>query len=288
MKTIKLSTSILIYMISFCVYSQSKTDNIISVTPEGKAYSTPVWSPDGEKILVTNDHNDALYVIYLSENNKLEKLKSGQGIGYLANWSSDSKKVVFREKGDSNVFSELEVKSINIETKSERTLSKIQPDNTKTPLKPKKDVIVYINQQTLKLEAKKGIKGIPWVITEEEGQFYHPIVSPDQQKVIVHEGASIYVYSIYGKQPRKYLGEGLASGWFPDNTNIVSFEDKSDDGHDISASDLFSISTKSTQKVQLTNSRNMIETWGSISPQGNKIAFSDEKSGKIFIADLNL
>ncbi|SEL78485.1 WD40-like Beta Propeller Repeat [Aquimarina amphilecti] len=283
----------LIACIVFCswlsqpIQSQS-ISNSKPITEEGE-YSTPVWSPDGQKILFTDHHNDELFVIDLIHENKITKVKNGQGIGYLANWSTDSKSIIFREKPKDGLFSDILVKSINLKTKAEKTLNNVHPDNTDLSLQKKsnKNLIVYINLQTLKLEAKEGINGKPWVITKEEGQYYHPIVSPDQKQVVVHEGPNIYLYPIYKKQERISLGYGLASSWLPNNNGVITFEDKSIDGHTISASDLFYISAKTVSKTQLTNSNDIIETWGDVSPDGKRIAFSDEKSGRIFIADLN-
>lgn len=48
------------------------------------------------------------------------------------------------------------------------------------------------------------------------------------------------------------------------------------------------ISEKTLQKTQLTYSDDLIETWSKISPDGKKLAFTDEESGKIFIGDLQL
>ncbi|WP_299184643.1 hypothetical protein [uncultured Aquimarina sp.] len=280
--------TILCILFSTIIRSQM-ISNSTPITKEGE-YSTPIWSPDGQKILFTDHHNDELFVIDLVHENKLTKVKHGQGIGYLANWSTDSESVIFREKPKDGLFSDITVKSINLNTRIEKNLTNVHPDNTNLSLnkKSKKNLIVYINLQTLKLEAKEGIDGKPWVITKEAGQYYHPIVSPNQKQVVVHEGPNMYIYSIYKTQKRTSLGYGLASSWLPDNSGVITFEDKSIDGHTISASELFYISATTVSKTQLTNSNDIIETWGDVSPDGKRIAFSDEKTGRIFVADLNL
>ena len=289
MKTFKLLVVMLCSFTCAIGYSQSYLTNVKPITSGGD-FSTPVWSPNGQKILFTNHENSTLFFVDLKKRNKVEKVKSAEGIGYLANWSADSNSIIFREKPEGGTFSNLEVKSINLVSKKEKVLTGVHPDNTKmvTQTKSGNHLVVYINQETLKLEAKQGKTGRSWVITKEDGQFYHPIVSPDQKYVVVHEGANMYSYPISGKGQRKHLGIGLASSWLPDSSGIVTFEDESEDGHDVSASELFYISAKSSKKIQLTATPNTIEMWGDISPDGKKIAFSDEKTGAIFIADFNL
>ena len=263
--------------------------NVHPVTAEGE-YQAPVWSPDGEKLLFTGHHNDALFVLDL-KGNAVQKIKEGAGIGYLANWSKDGQSVIYRTQADGHSYSDLKVKSLDLVSKKERELTNIHPDDLKqartTNGRAAPGVIVYINPETLKLEAKRGMNGKPWVITPEEGQYYHPIVSPDEQSVVVHEGAHLYVYPIDGSGKRKDLGVGLATSWKPDNSEVLTFEDHSSDGHHITDSELFLIDVRDQLKIQLTRSSDLIETWGDISPDGKKIAFSDEKSGRIFIADLD-
>ncbi|WP_299315872.1 hypothetical protein [uncultured Aquimarina sp.] len=283
MKTTKLVICIIVCTLLSSIVQSQTISNSRPITSNGE-FSTPIWSPDGQKILFTDHHNDALFVVDLSNNN-IKKIKNGQGIGYLSNWSADGKSVIFREKPKGGTFSDIQVKSINLQTRKEATLKDVHPNSTKTRTS-NKNLIVYINQKTLKLEAKEGINGKPWIISKEDGQFYHPIVSPDQKSVVVHDGPIIYKYTIYGDQERKELGVGIASGWLPDSKGVISFEDKSEDGHNVTASDLYFISTISLNKKQLTFTKDQIEMWGDVSPDGKRIAFSDEKSGRIFIADL--
>ncbi|WP_299257377.1 hypothetical protein [uncultured Aquimarina sp.] len=283
MKTTKLVICIIVCTLLSSIVQSQTISNSRPITSNGE-FSTPIWSPDGQKILFTDHHNDALFVVDLSNNN-IKKIKNGQGIGYLSNWSADGKSVIFREKPEGGTFSDIQVKSINLQTRKEATLKDVHPNSTKTRTS-NKNLIVYINQKTLKLEAKEGINGKPWIISKEDGQFYHPIVSPDQKSVVVHDGPIIYKYTIYGDQERKELGVGIASGWLPDSKGVISFEDKSEDGHNVTASDLYFISTISLNKKQLTFTKDQIEMWGDVSPDGKRIAFSDEKSGRIFIADL--
>ena len=263
--------------------------NVEAVTAAGE-YSHPVWSPDGTRLLFTEAHNEALFVLDLRGDRRVEKLKEGTGIGYLAAWSDDGRQVLYREQNGDPTH--LNVKSIDLTTRQEKPLPHVHPDNLRQASPARRaasaPLIVYINLETLQLEAKRGTDGTPWVVTPEAGQFYQPVVSPDERSVVVHEGAHMYLYSLLGKGTRQDLGIGLATSWHPDGQGVLTFEDQSADGHTITASELFMVGRSSAAKVQLTHSDDRIETWGDISPDGKRIAFSDEKSGKIFVADLAL
>ncbi len=264
--------------------------NVREVTSGTNEYSSPVWSPDGQRILFTDHHNDALYIKDVAGNGAVRKLKSGQGIGYKARWTADGKDIVFYEKQTSPAGARTLVeKSIAVSGGRERVLSEAKDTKANRTFSARKSpsLKVYINPETLKLEARKG-NGEPWVITKEEGQFYSPLVSPDGKSVIVNEGANMYLYSIDGKAKRKNLGMGLPSSWLPDGSGILTFEDESKDGHSISGSELYFVAVSNGAKTKLTNTPDRIEMWADVSPDGKRIAFSDEKSGKIYVADLKI
>lgn len=267
--------------------------NVEAVTAVGE-YSNPVWSPDGQQLLFTEAHQNQLFVMNLEGDRRVEKIKEGRGIGYLASWSEDGRGIVYREPTGQHGYSDLQVKRIDLASKREQVLPNVHPDYLKHVDRKNQraapPLIVYINLETLKLEAKRGQDGTPWVVTPEDGQFYQPILSPDERSVVVHEGPRMYLYSIEGNGPRKDLGIGLATSWQPDGRGVLTFEDQSADGHTITASDLFLVAwdKQAMDKIQLTRTGDRLEMWGDISPDGKRIAFSDEKSGRIFVADLNL
>ncbi|MBK6398461.1 MAG: PD40 domain-containing protein [Bacteroidetes bacterium] len=73
--------------------------NIVAVTSEGE-FSSPLWSPDGSKILFTTSNFKGLYLISLNSN-KVTIINTIDGAGYNAAWSNDSK-FIFAES-DSQV-----------------------------------------------------------------------------------------------------------------------------------------------------------------------------------------
>jgi Tol biopolymer transport system component len=262
--------------------------NIQSITFENH-FTAPIWSPDGTKILVTANGNSGLYVIYLNNNNSIKKINDQQGAGYNASWSEDSKNILYREKIiNSDYSSSFVVKSINIETNEISKLLDINPNCIASNYTAKKnnDPIVYTNTKTLLIEAQYLDKSKTWIVTNDSGQYYQAILSPDKTKVVVHKGAEMLVYDINGNGLMSSIGKGIACGWSRDSKKVLYFLDESVDGHQITGSEIYLANADGSSTWQLTNTPDVYEMFPSWSPDNRKIVYSDDKSGKIFIADI--
>jgi len=60
-----------------------------------------------------------------------------------------------------------------------------------------------------------------------------------------------------------------------------------DDGYNIISSDLFVFDLNKSLKFQITNTTDEIEVDPQWSPNGDKIVFFSENSGKIFVVEFN-
>ncbi|GAA0725987.1 hypothetical protein GCM10009430_32450 [Aquimarina litoralis] len=280
-------TRITFSLLSLFIYkgfSQNQITDIYSINFSDEL-TFPKWSPNGSKILCTDHHNSKLYIIDL-KSEEVTMIKEKEGIGYMANWSADGDKIIYRDKPLNGYFSDSKAKSLSLTDGAVRNEININPQNTKVMNQKNKNLQIYINPETLQLEAKNTDTNVVRKISNEVGQYYHCLVSPSGNKVVVHEGSSIYLYHIYDKKKREYLGEGIATSWLKDDKGIITFEDKSSDGHNITASELYMISLKDKKKVQLTRTKDRIEMNADVSPDGKKIVFSDEKTGKLFVGNL--
>ena len=164
----------LLSSVPILTWAQSgRLQNVEAVTDAGE-YSNPVWSPDGTQLLFTEAHNEKLFVLNLEGDRRVDKLAEGAGIGYLAAWSANGQQVLYRERDTDTPA--LRVKSIDLATGQQTSLTDVHPDNLRSASTSARTsdspLIVYINLETLKLEAKRGLDGTPWVITPEAGQFY--------------------------------------------------------------------------------------------------------------------
>ena len=283
----------------FLAAQSPRLSNIKAVTEGAQQYSRPSWSPDGTKLMFTTDHNNGIYVMNL-RSKVVSKIIDLPFIGYNATWDADSKSIQFQEKKESTTDNSTyyQTQRVDVDSKKILATNKIaarQMTGTSFPTKSTKPseqsksaetpIEAYINDE-LQLVVLEG--EIEKIVSNDDGGYYHPVISPDNTKVAVHKGSSIYVYSLTNQGPAVPLnvGEGTASSWTPDSKSILAYMDESSDGHTIDNSELFLLSAvDGREKVQITNTENLAEMWPSLSPNGKKLAFSDELSGNIFIAD---
>ena len=260
-------------------------DNIQAVS-FGEELSMPVWSPDDSRLLAATSHGMMLRMIDLNKKNSIQTISNSRGAGFNASWSLDGEMVFFRYKDNERQIHP-EIKSFSLQDGKTKS-SKLHPNGLSSASKAVKntDPVVFVNVESLGIEAQTKDESRCWKITGDEGQFYNPLLAPDKKSLIVHEGSEMYLYATDGSGVIKHLGTGIASSWSPDGKYVLAFLDSSNDGHIISGSELYLIDINANKITQLTNSEDMNEMWPNWSNDGSKIAFEDERSGKIFVADI--
>lgn len=259
--------------------------DIKPVTTSGEL-SMPIWSPDGTKLLAASTHEMKLHLIDLKTKNET-KISDVRGSGFDASWSADGQTIYYRHKDDPSQMHP-EVKSISVENKKINE-SKLNPNGLISASKAvdAKDPIVFINVETLGIEAHTKDGTECWNITSDNGQYYRPLLSPDKTKLIVHKGSEMLLFAVDGSGLIKRLGTGIASSWSPDGNYVISFLDHSHDGHTISGSELYMIDIEKGSLELLTNTADVNEMWPNWSPDGKQIAFEDERTGKIHVANIS-
>lgn len=248
------------------------------------AFTNPVASPNGKFVLLTKEHNHGVYLLDMTTQ-KVISIAPKDGIGYGYTWSSDSKTFYFKEKGEKEYFSDAKVKAYSISQKKPKALD--LNHNFLPSYNGMNEIVVHTNPSTLKIEATdlKTVK--TWVITNDEGQFYNAILSNDGKKVAVHNGADIWVYNSNGTDKGKRIGQGIATAWSADDKYLIGFLDESKDGHVVSNSELLLFDVENSRTTKLTTTEHQIEMFPSLYGN-NQVIFSEEKTGKIYVATLKL
>lgn len=112
-------------------------------------------------------------------------------------------------------------------------------------------------------------------------QFFGAVISPDGDKVVYQglvTGLHVYTRSTGAVVS---IGPGTAPAWSPDSKRVV-FEVTEDDGHDLTASELYVYDVGADRAAPLTTSDSVIERRPSFSPDGASIAF-DDNTGGLFV-----
>ena len=266
---------------SMSVFGQ-KIDNFKRIEIDGY-FTNPLFSPTGTHVLLTGEHLKGVYLLDLKDNS-VKEVSNVPGSGYAYSWDASGNSFYYREKPEKGYFTESKVVNYDIRDHYSRYVNTID-HNYLPSYKGEKDspVVVYTNIATLKIEAKNLATSEKWEVTQDEGQFYNALLSPDGTQVAVHNGADIYMYSIKGSKGRK-IGRGIATAWTEDGKNLVGFLDESEDGHNVSNSELYLFNLKDGKTKRLTNTEVILEMYPTV--YKDKVIFADDRTGRIFITTL--
>lgn len=117
-------------------------------------------------------------------------------------------------------------------------------------------------------------------------RFFSPVVSPDGARIaFLGLATGVWVYE-RATARLVHLGPGTAPAWSPEGRRLI-FERTEDDGHAITASELFlwDAAGGGARVTRLTATDRRIERRPSFSPDGRMIAFDDD-AGAIWVAPL--
>lgn len=252
-------------------------------------YTNPVVSPNGKFALLSGERNKGVYILNLRDNN-VTKISDSEGSGYGYSWDDNSETVYFKQKEEKDYFTNSKAYSYSL-TSKEATLLKNVDANTISSYKgvnsknePK--IVVYTNLTTLKIEAKDLSTNKTWEITSEEGQYYNALLSHDGKKVAVHKGSDIFVYDINGGKGTK-VGTGIVTSWSLDDTKLLGFLDESEDGHNVSNSDLYLFDLTNHKSKKITTTEVLFEMFPYFI-DNNSILFSEDQTGTIYIAKIKM
>ncbi|UOK42044.1 MULTISPECIES: hypothetical protein [Flavobacterium] len=255
--------------------------------PVKESFSNPIVSPDGKFVLLTKEQNKGVYLLNVKEN-KVKKISNQNGSGYAYSWNQNSSTFYFREKNKADYHSHAVITAYDIKSKKLMKQNGTNP-NWLPSFKgfEENKTVVYTNLFSLKIEAKNLETQKSWVVTNDEGQFYNAILSHNGKKVAVHKGADIYIYDVDGKSAGIKIGTGIATSWSQDDKYLIGFIDESKDGHSVSNSDLYLFEVESRKSKKLTDTKDNYEMFPCFYGD-NKVMFSDDKTGKIYVSELKL
>ena len=269
----------------------------------------PVFSPDGKSLLVTAEDYSGLAVVNL-EKPSYRLISSMDGAGYKAEFSEDGTTVIARN----NHLDEqtMDLYAIDVKTAvAEELVQGLEHTNRvsfkkgalnyaqKGKLRSKGVATrrlkaatatvfedVFVTEEDLKIVVYRN--GIPTVIDplstpEKDVNYCWTELSPDKKKIVFVAGQDAYTCNIDGSGVKK-IGNIRAPKW-RDIDYIVGMND-TDDGHNLTSSDIVIVRNDGADYQQLTNTSSDIKMFPSVSPDGNRIAYHTTR-GEIYIMSIS-
>lgn len=303
------------FMMQAQVQKTGKISNVTNLTRDGLRYENPRWSPDGGKIAFTELGYDNLYVMNADGTSRVQ-VSSASGVGYMYQWSADSKEILVRdtrwEDNASGLKRNHAIWAVDMTGKKVRMSEDAEymqpaawrysatgakmiaaPDakpivrhglaglsksrTVKALAQPVNKVSFYVDGCNLYVVDVNGNKKLI-----NEGESFCPSLSPNGKKVAFNQMNNVCVMNIDGSG-KTMIGRGFNPVWVND-TQIV-FERTQDDGHVYTSGELYIANVDGTGLKAITATEGMIEMCPSISPDGKKIVFSSFSDGQIYIAD---
>lgn len=299
---------------------QGQLTNVTRVTSDKSLrFENPVWSPDGSKVAFCEEGYEGLYVMDAS-NGAVKKLSSDLGVGYMFQWSADSKDILVRDtRWVEETGRQARVHAawaINVDgTKVRLTEDDVnmKPAAWRYDAAGQKKIVAdakvvdftlaAVPQRALKARALNTDVAVQscYSFVEDcdnlyivdragnkrvlnEGASFNGTLSPDGKKVAFNDYLDqIYVINVNGTG-KKLIGKGFRPQWVG-NSQLV-YERTTDNGHNYTSGELYINNIDGTAEKALTATNNLIEMFPSVSPDGTKVAFCSSTDGQIYIADL--
>ena len=271
----------------------------------------PVFSPDGNKIAFTKASYKGLW-IFDRVTNSTREITDEDASGFAFKWSYDSKSILSRVAKYENLRKYNAVKIFEIESGEAKALTNyrtIMPylpdwvnDEAEVFLPTEDGVEVYstgklTKKNMLTAELCSYVKNDKIVVrnfSTGSEQTFSPIenaniinltTSPDKNRLAFEVvGGNLYSMNTDGTNLTD-LGNGNRPRWSFDNGKII-YMITEDDGHTYTASDIYSINANGTEKVNLTNTNDLIEMNPCFSPDDKMIVFDVFNDGSIYLMNI--
>jgi Tol biopolymer transport system component len=280
------------------------------LTPAGREFMQPAWSPTGEWIAVTSARYDGIWLVK-PNGTGLQQLTADRAVGYKMQWSSDGKMLAGRAAKYENQRRYNAIKAYEIATKRERQLSDFRTlmpglpqwaessqrvalfadrgleffqvvanaGLQQTPATPKRPLVFASEQGLIVLPAgatlQKRIQPVP-------GEVVNAALSADGGKIVFEmANGHLYVCQLDGTALLD-LGRGERPQWSPDGSKIA-FMISSDDGHRMLGADIYVMRADGAGKTNLTNSADRLEMNCSWSPDGKRLAYDERNSRAVWM-----
>jgi len=226
-------------------------------------YTDPAWSPGGSWVSFSGPRYRGLYVVE-ADGGGQQLLASPDAVsGFRHRWVDDPPRVLCPARGRHPAIEVLPDGS---------PMRELRPAEVEAPGAAVREDDVFVR-----------LDGRDERLTAGEDRFFEAVVSPGGDHVAaVGLTRGIHLFEV-DSGLTLYASAGTHPVWTPDGRWLL-FERTEDDGHRLTAGELWAVSVQTGDAVRLTYTPGAIEQHPSVSPDGERVAFV--RDGAIWVADL--
>lgn len=267
--------------------------------PTIEQWNSPVFSPDGKKIFLTNSDYNGIWE-YSLDSKLLREITRDKHSGYDFSISDDGTRLAYRYTSMEGEPGEREQRTVEIGLKSGNRFvwnsgnsvwvprysgneiidpGHFPPRGPRNPAQLTRPPIVFgVEQGKIVLMNKWTQRSIEPL---NNGRYIWPSLSPDKTKIVaVDMERGAFVCGIDGSNV-SFLGKCNAPRWTRSGNWIIGMDDV-DDGHEITGSELIAVSADGKSRIRLTSTPSHHEMFPAVSPVDNTV-ISSTADGKLFL-----
>ena len=294
-----LLTHLCVFLMIPASCSESDTKSIDTFAANGEVsevasdddlmFMSPVWSPGGSRIAFTSGQYRGIWIVN-PDGSDLRQITGAESAGYQFQWAPDDKTITARIAHFDGPERYFAIVAYDIETGNKTYLMDFSKEPVDPPAKPAAlprdfgDRIALnatYSPDSTKIAFQLMGEGVFVMMTDKQGsspgEHQHP--GPGEHRKAPYD-------DVLPEQEYRHLGPGEQPVWTPDSNHLI-VSVSSDDGHYITASDLYTIRVKDGERTLLTGHTDLIALHPTVSPDGRRIAFSDDKSGSICVMSIS-
>ncbi len=252
--------------------------------PAVERWSNAQFSPDGRSIFLTNADMNGIWE-YSPATNLLRTITDAPRSGYGFTISSDGSTIGYRTTlREANGTGPRIQSAVTVDL---RTLEKRTIETNNAVEIP---VFVFNKVVFRKSVSSAASSPVPVLIGTDDdgivlakegrtfsvdpfkgGRYIWPAMSPDRTKLTAVEmSRGAFLCDVNGLNPVR-IGKCNSPQWTPDGKWIIGMNDV-DDGHSITGSEIIAVSADGSTRINLTNTKDVIELFPTVHPFSNVIA----------------
>jgi len=289
----------LFLLLSSSTWAQLRTVDIQKLPlDKTKEWMSRSFSPDGRKVYLTTSGFHGIWEFTLASRS-LRQITSDERSGFGFVVSADGGQLAYR-RSTTDTITHRRLQEIVLVDIASRNLTVLDSGETvSTPSFVNSRVVYTVGGRTKNLPLQSNVQQTSIIGIEKTkialnrngkkvlldplggGSYVWPSLSPDGKRIVAYDmEAGTFICDLDGKVLSR-LGRRDAPAWTRDGKWIVFMRD-ADDGHEITSSDIWCVSTDGKTLAPLTETDSAIELYPDCSPTEDRIVCSTIE-GDVFL-----